>query len=200
LSALINFEQVCSARQTLHLQNLGSPIITYNVSQIYKSISDDPNLSHFNFPVQSLVFSFLSIGKNDYSGKIWGMSCETVYKSLQKMENDLACIIDQDNHDQSQFSPDHLTTLLASKCKFSLSKPSFQQFIKLIYVEKNLIYFKGVLQSPLPTNIQTWKKFELTAAFDLLDISKTMENGKLMTVPMMKDKLLIHLNLNVLDK
>ena len=78
--------------------------------------------------------------------------------------------------------------------------PSFKEFIKLIYIEKKLNLFKGVLQSPLPKNIQTWKKSELTAAFDLIEISKTEEGGKLMTVPKMKAKLLNHLELNLLDK
>ena len=60
--------------------------------------------------------------------------------------------------------------------------------------------FKEVLQLPLPKNILSWKKFELTNAFDLLDISKNSENGKPMTVSLMKKKLLSHTISNVSDK
>ena len=77
-----------------------------------------------------------------------------------------------------------------------MSKVSFKEFIKLLYVEKNLIYFRDVLQSPFPKNVQTWKMNELTIAFDLLNISKLTEDGKQMTVPMMKSKLLTNLNIN----
>ena len=200
LSALMNFKQICSATQTLHLQNLSSTKIMYNISQIYNSISEDSNLSHVNHPVQSLVFSFLSIGNNDYSGRIWGMSCGTAYQALQKMGKDLAYIIDQDNNAQIHSCPDHLNFSLESECYYSISLPSFKEFITLLYIERNLNLFKGVLQSPLPKNIQTWKKSELTAAFDFLDISKTEEGGKLMTIPKMKAKLLNQLELNLQDK
>ena len=115
-------------------------------------------------------------------------------------KNELACLIGQDNQDQPHFSADHLFSLYASKCTFSISKVAFNEYIKLLYVEKNVIYFKEVLQLPLPKNINTWKKCELIEAFEFIDLSMTLENGKPMTVPMMKEKLFSHILSNSADK
>ena len=201
LSAILNYKQICSFDQSIYLQNIGTKNVLYDVSQVYKCITEDPSLAHFTHPVETLVFSFLAIGNNDYSGKLWGMSVETAYKSLKMMTKDLACRIDQNDSDELNFSTDHLFTLFASKCIFSISKQAFDEFIKLLYIQKNLVHFKDKLCLPLPKNIQLWKKDELIAAFDLLNINrKTMENGKPMSVLSMKKKLLSHTESNVFDK
>ena len=88
---------------------------------------------------------------------------------LWKQLTNLACRIDQNDSDELNFSIDHLFTLFASKCIFSISKQAFDEFIKLLYIQKNLVHFKDKLCLPLPKNIQLWKKDELIAAFDLLN-------------------------------
>ena len=66
-------------------------------------------------------------------------------------------------------------------------------FIKLVYIEKNITLFKHDLQLPLPKNIKAWQKKDLSNAFDFLEISSIDHNGKNLTVPMLKDKLIRHL-------
>ena len=149
---------------------------------------------------ETLIISFLSIGNNDYSGRIWGMSSETAYKTLKYMTRDLACLICQDTLDASQLLPEHLFTLFSSKCRFSVSNGAFQEFIKLLYIEKNIKLFRDELELPLPSNIKKWKKFELENAFNFLSVEKTCANGKSLTVPKMKDKLLLYFVENPSEK
>ena len=90
LSALINCKEVCSNHQSVYLQNLASPQIGYNLLQLYESISEDQNLSQFQHPVQTLIFSLLCLGFNDYSGRLHGLSSDIAYRALKKLKNDLA--------------------------------------------------------------------------------------------------------------
>ena len=200
LSALLNFKGMTSGNSRMYLQNLSSKRVVYDVFQISNNIANDSNLSHFIHPVPTLILAFLCVGNNDYSGKIWGMSCETVYKALKKMVTDLACSIEKNNIDASHFLPDHLFTLYSSKCTFSISKEAFHEFIKVLYIEKNAILFKDILQLPFPKNIHTWKKGDLINAFDFLKIDKMNDKGKPMTVQKMKEKLLGYTAANASEK
>ena len=93
-----------SRNSRMYFKNLSSKRVVCDVFQISTNIANDSNLSHFIHPVPTLILAFLCVGNNDYSGKIWGMSCETVYKALKKMVTDLACSIEKNNIDASQFS------------------------------------------------------------------------------------------------
>ena len=83
---------------------------------------------------------------------------------------------------------------------FSLAADSFKEFIKLLYIEKNATLFKGVLKLPLPKNVQAWRKAVLMDVFNFLGIASTDEQGKSLTVKVMKSFLLTHLETNQFDK
>ena len=199
LSALINWKRICSEKQ-VYLKNLGNPQKIYNVSKLYKNIADDPNLHHLSYPVESLVYSFLIIGNNDYSGRIYGMSCDVAYRALHNLEIDLVYNVDASNHSSPHAYIDHWPFLVASGCDFSLSNIAFKEFIKLLYIEKNLSLFKNVLQLPLPENIQKWKKSDLISVYKFLGVSVTNKQGKQLTIPNLKQNLINHLGKSGGDK
>ena len=58
----------------------------------------------------------------------------------------------------------------------------FKEFIKLLYIEKNATLFKGLLTK----NVQAWRKADLTDVFNFLGIASTDEQGKSLTVKVMK--------------
>ena len=111
--------------------------------------------------MQTLVLSLLSLGFNDYSGRLFGMSPDIAYKALQKLDSDLAFVLTPDSFDASNAVVEHWPFLMQSECAFSLAVDSFDEFIKLLYIEKNASLFKDVLKLPLPKNVQSWKKADL---------------------------------------
>ena len=128
------------------------------------------------------------------------MNPELAFRSLVKMKDDLACLVNNESLEASNFAADHLFTLLSSKVKFSLAKSAFKQFIQLIYIEKNTQIFKGIVQTTLPKNVKKWGKADLILAFNTLNISTKGEDGKELLVPALKDKFSSHLDVNKSDK
>ena len=201
MASIFQCQEICNRpNQKIILQNIDSNKTCYDVNQICESISNDETLSELKLPVQSLILSFLIIGNNDYSGKVWGLSCDLAFRSLQKMKGDLACVVNNESLASSSILPEHLFTIFSSKCKYSLSYPFFQKFVKLLYIEKNASLFKGMVQLPLPKNIRTWKKVDLITAFSILDIPTVGENDKDLLVPELKVKITSHLNVNPSEK
>jgi len=81
-----------------------------------------------------------------------------------------------------------------------LATDAFKEFVKLIYIEKNITLFKNIVQLPLPKNIQCWIKTDLVGVYDFLELSKVDEKGKSLTVKAMKSRLVNHLATNQFDK
>ena len=83
LSSLLQFNEICKSQsQQMYLKNIDSSNIFYDVNQICQSIALDESLCHFKYPVQSLIYCFISIGNNDFSGKLWGISCQKLLNQL----------------------------------------------------------------------------------------------------------------------
>ena len=111
-------------------------MVVHNLSQITTKIASDPNLQHLVFPVHSLAFSLFCIGNNDYTGKLFGMSCDIAYRALQKMETDLAFNMEHCNPSSSHILDNHYQHLVNSGSRFSISRDAFKELIKLMYIEK----------------------------------------------------------------
>ena len=201
LSAILQCQDICkSENQKLFLQNLESTRTCYDVKEIFASISNDKELSKLRHPVQSLIFALLIIGNNDYSGKIWGMSCNVAFKALGSLDEDLACKIADDCLASNPFLSAHLFSLFASKCPFSISYGSFQKFVKLIYIFKNASLFKGLVKLPMSKNILKWKKNDLISAYQLLNLDWKDSNGKDLLVTALRSSLVSHLIANPTDQ
>ena len=128
-----------------------------------------------------------------------GYILSKIVKSIVKIKSDLACVVDDKLLEISLFRSEHLFTLFSSKCKYSISKTSFDEFIKLIYIEKNAHLFKGMVKMSLPKNVNSWKKSDLITAFNALDISTKGDNGKDLLVQALKQKILNYLEQNEAD-
>ena len=188
------YDQVCSGTKRLFLQYLDRPKEVLDIAALRLKIAEDPALQHLTNKIQSLVFALLSIGKNDYTGKVYGISnCHLAYKAVVHLEADLACRVTEHSMTDGDVRPEHFTFLVSSEVQYTISLKQFRQYFKNFYIFKSQSIFNNDISFPLDRNVQKWKRPLLVDTLAKLSLKVTPQGPRrLVTVDMMKRTLLEH--------
>ena len=189
LSSILAYSQVCSNQQSIHLQFLNKPTEVIDLVTLRLEIGEDNDLSHLCRPIESLILAFISLGNNDYTGKLYGMTrCESVFEALSLMSTDLTCDVNSsDSSNVDNFLPDQYPYLESTGSIFTLSWPGFLEFFKILYILKNRSLFVDQVSLPVPKSVQKWRKPLLEKMLKKHEIVITCPTGKkTVTVPVMK--------------
>ena len=174
LAAILNFNDMCGyggKRMVLQYSNVHD--LGNDIGMMCLKIESDHRLSHLELPVNSLIYALLCIGKNDYSGKISGMSTQIAFDALALMKEDLACpILDEDNFLEKEFPH-----ILSSRCIFALSFEAYKSFVKLLYIVKNPSLFPSIQGIKIPTAVSSWKVNLIDKAHSVMP-QLQLEDGK----------------------
>ena len=208
LTAVLAYDQLCRNDQRIDLQYLNQPNEVLDITLLRTKIAEDDALAHLNIPVQSSILGLLAMGKNDYTGKLYGISsCDLAYRALSEIESDLACPVNETSLNLQLLHQNHFDALVESGIKFTISRPMFSQFIKIIYILKNTIIFEADVSMALPKSVQKWKKPLLIKMIEKLSLKVDRPPGKkTITVDIMKMAIQKHFRENpairndILDK
>ena len=196
--ALLTYEKICGNNRHLSLQYLNETTEIFDLNLLRVTIKTDTELAHFAFPIQSLLFSILFLGYNNYTGRLSCLSnCDSAFGILKLLTTDLACPIDENSLSQGCFPSDHYSFLEKSGVNFTVNFQSFVEFIKIFFIMKNEVLFAEEVNLPVPKNIQKWRKPLLESMMSKFHLKvDELEGKKGPTVKQMKIVLQSHFNKN----